>query len=169
MADKKPSGKPSGPPPSGPLSSAFKDWLEFDWLLMKRAFFSFVKLALLGVIALAVASFVVRSQQQQSGSVSSPISPSRQSHSQPVQQGVYLEPNSEWTQIELSAKPTTVFLPAQPFHLDIRPGGDCQGWLDLGYERIPLSIGMPLLNRRIPVMVTVSGKGSVFFQAQPAN
>ncbi len=167
MTDKS-GGKPSEKPKSGPLTASFEDWLGFDRLLKR---FTFFKVVFWSIIALVVLSFIARPQQQLLPGGGSVVGPSRQSQvqTQPVRQGVYIGLDSQWTQIELSAKPTSVFLPAQPFHLDIRPGGDCQGWLDLGYEKIPLSIGMPLLNRRIPVMVTVSGKGSIFFQAQPVR
>ncbi|MEK9183904.1 MAG: hypothetical protein AAB890_02420 [Patescibacteria group bacterium] len=103
--------------------------------------------------------------------ISSPATPQQQAPAQsaPTRASVHIPLNSGmWTQVELSPyEATTVFLPAQPFHLDIRPGGDCDGVLDLGYKRTRLYCGMPHINAVIPPMIQLSGQGSVFFQAQP--
>ena len=167
MAEKKPSGKsggkPSEKPSSGPLSSAFKDWLEFDWLLKKRTFF---KIVFWTVVGLAVLNFVVRPQvTQQSGLQQSRQTPAFQVQTRQNVQ-IPLDPRS-WTEVRLSPQATVVSFPANA-HVDIRPSRRCNGTIDFGDERAPIYFGTPTINRPMPTQVAIYGQGSVFFQAQPA-
>lgn len=144
----------------------------FDWA-KKTSLFTVGKWMLWALLAWSVFGIVVGRLPSPMGRQLSPQGGGNPLAQQqvPTQPSVHIPLNpGMWTQVELCPnEATTVFLPGQPFHLDIRPGGDCNGLLDLGYKRVRLHCGMPHINAVIPPMVQLHGEGSVFFQAQPVR